>query len=194
MRSNTARKLTARRLTGRWAAALVVAGLVAIWPACSVNSTPPKDGKLANLRFTLKDMHGKDVNLEEAFKGRALLLNFWATWCGPCKYEIPMLVELQEKYQDKGFTVVGITTDDPPDEDLRKFVASFNVNYPVLSALGHDALQEAYEASITIPVSWFIRADGSVLLKHEGIQKKEWFERQIQQILPVTAAVEGGRD
>ena len=106
-----------------------------------------------------------------------------------------MLVELQEKYQDQRFTVIGITTDDPPDDDLRKFVADFKMNYPILSALGNDAIQEAYEASITIPVSWFIRADGTVLLKHEGIQKKEWFEKQIQQILPVTTgALEAGRD
>jgi len=190
------RVMTSGRLTGRWAAALVVAGLIACWPACAPGAgTRPADGKLANLRFTLKDMHGKDVNLEETFKGRALLVNFWATWCTPCKYEIPMLVELQEKYQDQRFTVIGITTDDPPDDDLRKFVADFKMNYPILSALGHDAIQEAYEASITIPVSWFIRADGTVLLKHEGIQKKEWFEKQIQQILPVTTgALEAGRD
>ena len=189
------RVMTSGRLTGRWVAAIVVAGLIASWQACAPGGTRPADGKLANLRFSLKDLHGKDVNLEETFKGRALLVNFWATWCTPCKYEIPMLVELQEKYQDKGFTVVGITTDDPPDDDLRKFVADFKMNYPILSALGHDAIQEAYEASITIPVSWFIRADGTVLLKHEGIQKKEWFEKQIQQILPVTTgALEAGRD
>lgn len=187
--------MTSGRLTGRWLAALVVAGLIASWPACAPGGTRPADGKLANLRFTLKDMHGKDVNLQESYKGRALLVNFWATWCTPCKYEIPMLVELQEKYQDKGFTVIGITTDDPPDEDLRKFAASYKMNYPILSALGNAAIQEAYEASITIPVSWFIRADGTVLLKHEGIQKKEWFEQQIQQILPAaTGALEGGRE
>ena len=188
--------LTSGRLTGRWVAALVVAGLIASWPACAPGAgTRPADGKLANLKFTLKDLHGKAVNLEETFKGRALLVNFWATWCTPCKYEIPMLVELQEKYQDQKFTVVGITTDDPPDDDLRKFVADFKINYPILSALGHDAIQEAYEASITIPVSWFIRADGTVLLKHEGIQKKEWFEKQIQQILPATTgALETGRE
>jgi thiol-disulfide isomerase/thioredoxin len=186
---------TSTRLTGRWAAALVVAALIASWPACAPGGTRPKDGKLANLRFTLKDMHGKAVNLEETFKGKALLLNFWATWCTPCKYEIPMLVELQEKYQDKGFTVVGITTDDPPDQDLRTFAATYKINYPVLSALGQDAVQEAYEASITIPVSWFIRPDGTVLLKHEGIQKKEWFEQQILQILPAASvAHEAGRD
>lgn len=190
------RSLNSGRLTGRWAAAVVVAALIASWQACSPGvERRPRDGKIANLRFTLKDMHGKDVNLQEAYKGKALLLNFWATWCTPCKYEIPMLVELQEKYQDKGFTVVGITTDDPPDDDLRKFAATYKMNYPILSALGKDDIQETYEASVTIPISWFIYADGTVFLKHEGIQKKEWFEKQIQQILPAaTASVEGGRD
>ena len=68
--------------------------------------------KPANLAFTLKDMHGKDVRLSD-YKGKVILLNFWATWCGPCRYEIPAFVELQTKYKDHGFVVLGVSTDDP---------------------------------------------------------------------------------
>jgi thiol-disulfide isomerase/thioredoxin len=178
-----------RVLTSRWPRAWVVAGLLLMWPACIARHET--DVQIANLDFTLQDLHGKEVRLEE-FKGRPLLINFWATWCTPCKYEIPMLVELMQKYKDQNFTVLGISTDDRPDDDLRKFVAEYKINYPVLIGLGNDALQEAYEALVTIPISWFIRADGTVHLKHEGIQTKEWFDRQVQQLLVPTQPAPDG--
>jgi cytochrome c biogenesis protein CcmG/thiol:disulfide interchange protein DsbE len=173
-----------RAFRSRWARAWIVAGLLVAWPACTQDRHP--DGAMAKLDFTLKDMHGQDVRLAD-YKGRPLLLNFWATWCAPCKYEIPMFVEFAEKYKDQQFTVLGITTDDPPDENLRKFAESFKINYPVLVALGHDEIQEAYEAIFEIPVTWLVRADGTIFLKHRGLQTKEWFDRQIQQLLAASA-------
>jgi thiol-disulfide isomerase/thioredoxin len=166
-----------------------VAALIATWPACSTDSpgTPPAT---ANLGFTVKDMHNNDVNLE-TFKGRPLLLNFWATWCTPCKHEIPILVDLVEKYKDRGFMVLGISTDDRPDDTLRGFAAEYKINYPVLIGLGQDELQETYEAMFEIPVSWFIRADGTVMLKHRGIQTKAWFEQQVEHLIG-TATPAGG--
>ena len=132
----------------------------------------------ANLDFTVKDLNGQDVRLAD-FKGRPLLINFWATWCGPCKIEIPGLVELTEKYKKTGFTVVGISTDDTP-EDLKAFASVYKMNYPILVGLGHDELMEAYEAELGIPVSWFVRRDGTIALKSEGAQTKAWFEERIK--------------
>ena len=100
-------------------------------------------------------MAGKDVRLAD-FKGRPMIINFWATWCPPCKAEIPGFVELVDQYKDQQFTVLGISTDDSPP-DLQKFAAEYKMNYPVLVGLGHDDLLEAYEASMAIPVSWLIR-------------------------------------
>ena len=190
------RVMNSGRLTGRWAAALVVAGLIASWPACAPGAgTRPADGKLANLRFTLKDMHGKDVNLEQTFKGRALLRQLLGDLVRALQARDSDARRASGEIPGQGLHRRRRLDDDPPDNDLRKFAADFKINYPILSGLGHDAIQEAYEASVTIPVSWFIRADGTVLLKHEGIQKKEWFEKQIQQILPVTTgALEASRD
>ena len=144
------------------------------------------ENELAKLDFVVKDMNGQDVRLAD-FKGRPLAINFWATWCGPCKHEIPAFVELVEKYKAQKFTVLGISTDDKA-EDLRPFAADYKMNYPVLVGLGHDNLLIAYEAVFAIPVTWFIRPDGTVFLKHAGPATKEWFETQIKALLALPEA------
>ncbi len=168
-----------RRLwANRWARAVAVAAVIAMVPAyLAVTGAEPDQGEMAPLDFVLQDMDGNVVNLAD-FKGRPLIVNFWATWCGPCKHEIPAFVELVDKYRDRGFTVVGISVDDAP-EDLKAFAAEYRMNYPVLVGLGHDELQEAYGAHIVVPVSWFVRPDGTVHLKWMGTQSAEWFEEQV---------------
>ena len=169
----------------RWAIALGLAATLTVWPlGCAPDEhsdipEPPPGAELARLSDTLKDMDGKDVRLAD-FRGRPMVINFWATWCAPCRHEIPAFVELVEKYKDQKFTVLGISVDDKP-EDLRTFAAEFKMNYPVLVGLGHDELQEHYGA-YTLPVSWFIRADGSVDYKHTGTQSKDWFEERIKKL------------
>ena len=170
----------------QWVKAGLVAIAVAAWPtyALLTESRPPAidpNAEVARLDFTLKDMNGREVRLSD-FKVRPLVINFWATWCAPCKHEIPSFVELVEKYKDQKFTILGISTDDPP-EDLLPFAAEFKMNYPVLVGLGQDALIDAYSAGFVLPTSWFIRPDGSVYLKHEGSGTREWFEDQIKAIL-----------
>jgi len=158
----------------RWAIALGLAATLTVWSM----GRDTKDHD-PNFAYTLKDMNGVEVNLED-YRGRPLLINFWATWCAPCRHEIPGFVELVEKYKAQNFTVLGISVDDKP-EDLRPFAAEFKMNYPVLVGLGHDDLQEHYGA-FSLPVSWFIKADGTVDYKHTGTQSKEWFEERVKRL------------
>lgn len=153
--------------------------------AATADATLPVGAVLAKLDYTLKDMAGKDVRLAD-YKGRPLLLNFWATYCGPCKTEIPIFVEMVEKYKDQKLAILGISIDDTAD-DLRPFVAEYKINYPVLLGLGRDEMLENYEATFMIPITWFIKPDGTVTLKHPGSASREWFEQQIRALLPAGA-------
>jgi len=139
-------------------------------------------GKAAPLQFTLKDMNGVDVKLA-SFKGKVILLNFWATWCGPCRAEIPSLIELQKQYADD-LVVLGFSVDDPVDK-LKPYAKEFQINYPVLVGLGREDVQEAFGPLWGIPVSVIIARDGTIQRKHSGIASKEQFEREIRTALGV---------
>jgi thiol-disulfide isomerase/thioredoxin len=141
----------------------------------------PADAKPANLDFTMKDVEGKNVTLAQ-FKGKVIVLDFWATWCGPCKVEIPHFVEFQEKYGKRGLQIVGISVDDTADK-LQPYVADMKMNYPVLQGLGHDDVQDAYGPIVGIPVSVLISRDGKVCATHTGLTGKDVFEREIKALL-----------
>jgi thiol-disulfide isomerase/thioredoxin len=158
-------------------------------PPAADGSTPgadPEDGKSAGkpapLQFTLKDMNGVDVALS-SFKGKVILLNFWATWCGPCRAEIPSLVELQKEYPND-LVVLGFSVDDPV-EKLQPYAKEFQINYPILVGLGREDVQDAYGPLWGIPVSVIIAPDGTIQKKHSGIATKEQFEREIRTALGV---------
>ena len=168
----------------RWTLAVVAAAAIAAWPAWLSTKSRTPAGDQANLDFTLKDMNGKDVRLAD-FRGKPIILNFWATWCGPCKAEIPALVALADQYKAQGLTVLGVSVDDAP-EDLRRFAGDYKMNYPVLVGLGHDKFQEIYDAMVVVPVTWFIRPDGSIHRKHQGPATHEWFEEQVKAMLDHT--------
>ena len=135
----------------------------------------------AKLNFTLKDMNGASVNLAD-FKGRVILLNYWATWCGPCKVEIPDLVALQEKFKDQGFIVLGVSQDDDP-ETLRAFASAFKMNYPVLVGRDQPDLLDAQGPLWGLPTSYLIGRDGTICTRHLGPATKEDFEREIKALL-----------
>jgi peroxiredoxin len=134
------------------------------------------DAKPANMDFTFKDLDGKEVPLA-SFKGKVVLLNFWATWCGPCKAEIPGFVELQAKYKDK-LTVVGLSVDDPADK-ARAFATEYKINYPILLGDGDEKVQDAYGPIWGIPASFIISKDGKVCRRHLGIAPKAVFEKEL---------------
>lgn len=141
----------------------------------------PADAKPANLNFTLKDINNQDVTLSQ-YAGKVVLLDFWATWCGPCKVEIPHFVEFQEKYGKAGLQIIGVSVDDTADK-LIPYVRDMKMNYPVLQGLDHDDLQEAYGPIVGIPVSVVISRDGKICATHTGLTGKDVFEREIKALL-----------
>jgi thiol-disulfide isomerase/thioredoxin len=165
-----------------WAAAVALVTAVAVAGVWRVtvarNPCRAADAVKAPMDFTLKDMDGRDVSLA-SFKGRPVLINFWATWCGPCKEEIPALVQLADKYKSQHLAILGISTDDRADE-LKKFAAEYKMNYPVLVGLGQDDLLDAYDAQVAVPMTWFIRPCGVIAAKHPGVATQQYFEEQIQ--------------
>ena len=137
-------------------------------------------GSPAPLQFTLKDMNGVDVNLA-SFKGKVLLINFWATWCGPCRVEIPYLIELQQEYGDK-LVVLGVSVDDTA-EKLKPYANDMKINYPLLIGNGRQDFQDAYGPFWGIPVTVFVDRDGRIHKKHSGIASKEQFAHEIDLML-----------
>jgi len=138
------------------------------------------DAKPANMDFTIKHLDGKDVKLSD-YRGKVVLLNFWATWCGPCKAEIPGFVELQEKY-GQDLVIVGYSVDDTA-EKAAAFAKEYKINYPVLLGLGREDVQDAYGPIWGIPASFLISKDGKVCKKHMGIAPKAVFEKEIKALL-----------
>jgi len=133
------------------------------------------------LDYTLKDMNGADVRLAE-FKGKVILLNYWATWCPPCKAEIPDLIELYAKYKDKGLVILGVSTDDDAPT-LREYAKEMKMNYPVLVGRDHDDLLDAFGEVFGLPTSYLIARDGALCAKQIGPATKEEFENAIKPLL-----------
>jgi cytochrome c biogenesis protein CcmG/thiol:disulfide interchange protein DsbE len=141
----------------------------------------PANAKPANLNFTLQDMNGKSVRLS-SFRGKVVLLDFWATWCAPCKIEIPWFEEFQNTYGKQGLQVVGVSVDDPADK-LQGYARVMKMNYPVLVGLRHDDLQDTYGPMLGLPTSILISRDGKVCDKHMGLTGKNKFEEEIKALL-----------
>jgi thiol-disulfide isomerase/thioredoxin len=167
---------------------LALIALHAPAPWAAEESSPAADaaacdakGKQANLNFTLKDMTNSNVKLA-TFKGKVIVLDFWATWCGPCKLEIPGFVDLQQKYGGRGLQFIGISVDDKLDQ-LKPYVAEYKINYPILQGLGHDEVQDAFGPLLGIPTTIVIGRDGKICRKHEGMAGKDAFEREIKALL-----------
>jgi peroxiredoxin len=135
----------------------------------------------ANFDFTLKDPAGANVKLSD-YKGKVVLLNFWATWCAPCKLEIPEFVEAYRKYRDKGFVILGVLSqDDPPQPELQAFMSEFKMNYPVMRE--HTPLEESLGELWALPTSFVIDRNGHVCSKHMGRFSMEDLEREITGLL-----------
>ena len=141
--------------------------------------------------FALEDLSGKKVSLA-SYKGKAVLINFWATWCGPCKIETPWLVELRNQYASQGFEILGISTkrrSDPDDKDARpersrdiaKFVGQEHMPYPVL--INGDSISTPYGGLDAMPTSYFVDRNGKVVAAQLGLTSKDDIEGNIRKAL-----------
>ena len=137
--------------------------------------------------FSLESLDGKTMRLSD-FRGKAVLLNFWATWCGPCKIEMPWFVELQKEYAAQGFQIVGVAMDDGSKEDIAKFAKEMGVNYPIL--IGKEAVGDAYGGVQFLPESFFIGRDGKIVDKVFGLKGKGEIAEAIKKALNTTATAQ----
>jgi thiol-disulfide isomerase/thioredoxin len=142
--------------------------------------------------FKLKELAGKELTLE-AFRGKVILLNFWATWCGPCRAEIPELVALQNRYKDR-LQIVGLVVDDDDEKEIRKVIESEGINYPV--ALADTETRFAYGGIAALPTVFVINAEGRVMQKHVGLFNPALYEAEVRALLglPIPAKVETFQD
>jgi thiol-disulfide isomerase/thioredoxin len=134
--------------------------------------------------LTLKSVEGRAVRLTE-FRGKVVLLNFWATWCPPCRAEMPDLVKLQRDYAKQGLQVVGVTYPPETRGAVRRFARKLGVNYPV--ALGTKATKSLFSETETLPVTIVIDRDGNIRDTIEGILLPEEFEQKIKPLLKQSA-------
>jgi peroxiredoxin len=130
--------------------------------------------------FELKDGSGAAVKLAD-YRGKVVLLNFWATWCGPCKIEIPWFMEFQQQYKDKGFEVLGVAMDDDGWTAVKPYVSEHKMNYRVV--LGTDSVATAYGGIDSLPTTFVIDQQGRITASHIGLVNKDEYVKEIQQLL-----------
>jgi thiol-disulfide isomerase/thioredoxin len=139
--------------------------------------------------FSLESLDGKTMRLSD-LRGKAVLLNFWATWCGPCKIEMPWFVELQNQYAGQGLQIVGVAMDDASKEDIDKFAKTMGVNYPIL--IGKEAVGDQYGGVPALPESFVIGRDGKIVDKIIGLRGKAEIEDLIKKALNTQAVSSQG--
>lgn len=140
--------------------------------------------------FSLENLNGQKVSLAD-YKGKAVLINFWATWCGPCKLETPWLVELRNKYAAQGFEILGISTDEIDRNDhqqfasekkeISRFVDQMKMPYPVL--IDGDTISKPYGGLDAMPTSFYVSRKGTIVAMRMGITSKDEMEAKIQSTL-----------
>jgi cytochrome c biogenesis protein CcmG/thiol:disulfide interchange protein DsbE len=143
-------------------------------------SVKPNSDRKAAPEFSLKDVDGRSVSLAE-YKGKVVLLNFWATWCGPCKIEIPWFTEFEQKYKDRGFAVIGVAMDDDGWEAVKPYLGQAKINYRVV--LGNDSVATLYGGVDSLPTSFVLDQDGKIASTHVGLVSKSDYENEISHLL-----------
>ena len=136
--------------------------------------------------FELQMLDGKSLKLS-GLRGKAVLLNFWATYCGPCKIEMPWFVELQKEYGPQGFQIVGVANDDASTEDIAKFAKEMGINYPIL--IGKDSVSDSYKVSV-LPTTFFLDRDGKLIAREFGLVSRSVFVDHIKKAMSQGQAVQ----
>jgi peroxiredoxin len=156
----------------------IVAVLLAICPYLA-SQTAPHVGQRAP-DFTLIDSTGSPIKLSE-LKGKVVLLDFWATWCGGCKVEIPWYMEFETKYAKKGLATIGVSMDDDGWKSVKPFLQKHKINYPIV--IGTQDIANEYGGLPSLPMTLLIDRSGKVAESHPGMVNKEEFENKIKQLL-----------
>lgn len=137
--------------------------------------------------FELQSLEGKNVKLSD-FRGKAVLLNFWATYCGPCKIEMPWFIGMQNEYGPQGLQIIGVAMDGASTEDIAKFAKDLGVNYPIL--LGKESVGQSYGGVDVLPTTFFIDRNGKVTAREFGLQSRSVFVDNIKKALSQGQAVQ----
>ncbi|MGH9396562.1 MAG: TlpA family protein disulfide reductase [Terriglobia bacterium] len=152
----------------------------------------PVNQRAANVKYpmapalSVTDLQGQNISLND-YRGKVVILDFWATWCGPCRMEIPGFVQLQQKYGPEGLQIIGISMDTGP-QPVREFYTQFKMNYPV--AMGNEKLGELYGGIIGLPTTFVIGRDGRIYDKIPGAVEPGLFETEIRALLAAPADTE----
>jgi peroxiredoxin len=136
--------------------------------------------------FTLKDADGKTVHLSQ-YRGKVVLLDFWATWCDPCRLEIPWFIDLQRKNKDRGFEVLGVSMDDEGWEVVKPFMKSVGMNYRVV--IGNDETTQMYGGVDSLPSTFLIDRQGKIAAIHIGLASRKVFEDGVEELLHTPAGI-----
>lgn len=151
----------------------------------SSHAESKSDGKAEAARkpapdFTLKDADGKPVKLSD-YKGKVVLLNFWATWCGPCKIEIPWFMEFEQQYKDKNFAVLGVSLDEDGWDAVKPYIAEKKINYRVV--VGTEQVAQLYGDVDSLPTTFMIDREGRIAAEHVGLVSKNDYIHDIDNLL-----------
>ena len=130
--------------------------------------------------FSLKDANGDVANLAD-YKGKVVLVNFWATWCGPCKLEIPWFVEFEKTYKDRDFAVLGISMDDDGWKSVRPYIASHKINYRMV--IGSEVVSQQFGGVDSLPTTFILDREGRIAASHVGLVDKRDYRNEILKIL-----------
>lgn len=177
-------------LTLFFAAALVAAILfTGIRTARNVASVPLNEHVMGAVApdFELQAIDGSKLRLS-TLRGKGVLLNFWATYCEPCKVEMPWFVQLQKEYGPQGFQIVGVAMDDATTEDIVAFAKKMGINYPIL--LGSESVGHSYGGVSVLPTTFFLDRNGKVIAREFGLQSRSIFVDHIKEALGQSGTVQ----
>ena len=165
----------------------MVVSLMLVLAMSIVRHAPRKAGTIrlngAAPDFALQSLDGKTIRLSD-FRGKVVVLNFWATWCDPCKVEMPWFVELQRQYGPNGLQFLGVAMDDASPKDIAGFARDMGVNYPIL--LGKEAVGDAYGGVQFLPETFYIDRDGKLVDRAFGLKGREEIEDHVKKALGLT--------